>query len=416
MHPGRSLARVSGLSLASLRVVLLACVLSAMALSACAPDPTAVLAQARAALQAGELVSAESASRAVLHEQPSTSAAAVQAALLLAETLTAQGRYREAEPVLERAQAAGASDADWLPRQAELLLARRQGAEWIARHAAGVLEEPAAAVPVLVAQAQAWLEVGDVPRGLAAVAEALRLRPTDGAALVMRARLSLAQGQPARARATLEDLLLKRPDDPAAWVLQGDRLLDQALALDGRPSKAEALDAAERAYDKALQLRLNARAAHIGRLLLHWQRGNLDGVRRDLPILVARWPLHPDTAFHQALLALHEGDAAAALTILEAARERAGDAVERLMLTARAHDLRGERPAALEALEQAVAIEPQAPQPRRRLASLRLAPGVHDDAQAPRPQFSAADLPPVPGRRELQLAWPADPASRPSAR
>ena len=246
--------------------------LGAEALATRGRGVTLPLARAEAHIAAGQWAEAETASRAALAEDPQSSVARRQLALLLlrggdgraAEALVQEGlRARPADGLLQQTlaglvlQARGidaaltladalAADRNTHPTalflRGDLLLQAGRAEEAAAAFAAAALVQPMAALAVR--QAQAWRLAGRAAASDAVLDAWLAQTPDDDAVLGIRAQFDIEAGRMADAERRLTVLLTRSPGDAVAlnnlaWVLS---------SRDDAGSLARARDLAERAF------------------------------------------------------------------------------------------------------------------------------------------------------------------------
>ena len=264
----------------------------AVSLTACTPAPDAELNKARAALAAGDTTAA------VIHLKNAAQAtpADAEVRLLLGRTLLEQGEVVAAGIELEKAEKAGADRLLLYPLLARHWALADEHQRIVARFADLRLDNKVADAELRTLVATAHAALDDLTQARVEIGEALRSVPNYVPARILALRLQARAGDTDGARQALEALLRDDPGSAEGWRLQGD------LLFNGRAEPA----AIAAAYERALALRPNDVAAHTG-LIGHWlSQGNQPAAEAQWQRLRSAWPSHPQTLYHQGLLAFEQ--------------------------------------------------------------------------------------------------------------
>jgi putative PEP-CTERM system TPR-repeat lipoprotein len=295
-------------------VLLLACSLLCAACSG--PTPDVLLADARAAIAAGELRTAGIHLKNLLQREPDN----VTARAMLGEVSLGTGDFAAAEENLRRALTLGADPAALQLPLARALVAQRRFEEAAAQLATGPQLEGSARIEALSLEGAALLSLGKREQAEASYRAALRLepgsptlrselaalllesgRPDAGRALIdavladepefvpallLRGDLQSATGQPVAAEATLQrvvDLERVKPSASAAYFLALAKLIEVQLGLDK-------VDAAAASADALLGLAPQDPRARHAKAAVEVRQNDLDGAERRLERLIADAP------------------------------------------------------------------------------------------------------------------------------
>src|SRR5688572_5522900 len=294
--------------------LLLALVLTGTACSG--PTPDALLADARAAIAAGELRTAEIHLKNLLQQEPDD----VVARALLGEVFLDAGDFAAAEQNLRRALALGADPATVQLPLARALVGQRKFDEALALLAAGPELEGSARVDALRLEGIAQGALGRREQAEAAYRAALRLEPASASvrselallllesrrvdagralvdevladepdfvpALLLRSDIESAASQPAAAETTLQrvvELERAKPIATAAYAVALAKLTEVQLGL-GK------VDAASASADTLLALAPQDPRARHAKATVEVRRNDLDGAERRLEQLIAEAP------------------------------------------------------------------------------------------------------------------------------
>ncbi len=332
----------------------------------CSSDEAALVKSAQERLDKDDHAGAEIQIRNVL----STNQESPIGRYMLAKIMLAKGDLANAENELTRAARFGHPEERVAPLMAELLMEQNRAKDVIERFHDKRLDDPRSAAQLHTQVARAYQSQRDTGRAESILTEVLKQEPDFTPALVVKARIAAAQGMIEAASTISQSITVKNPAYAPGWVLQGDIL---ARAPDNE-------DAAVQAYRKALELRPRLTAAHSGLVTLYQRLGDKEAMQRQVAEMSKSLPGNPTTLFYEAVVAYDQGNYAQARERLQFLLRRAGDQLELLYLAGLTESRLDAFSFAENLFSRAVAVAPQAIEPRRALAGLYVRMGQTERA------------------------------------
>jgi len=238
-----------------------------------------------------------------LQKAPNSSAAR----LLLGHTLLDLGDGIGAVVELDKAAEAGAPEAEVAPLRARAMVLLDQFDRVLERYGDVSLSDAQAMADLRCSVAAAQFYLNRKAAAEVTLAEALKLAPQLGRAVLLKARMRGMAGDMATAMALADEVLKRDGTDPEALQLKGD-----LLALKGGNA---ARSQAVQVYRAALATAPGLLHAHAGILWIQLGAGDLEAAQKQLLELRRVYPAHAQTQFFAAMVAMEKGD-------LKAAREQ----------------------------------------------------------------------------------------------
>ncbi|TBO28325.1 PEP-CTERM system TPR-repeat protein PrsT [Aquabacterium lacunae] len=335
-------------------------------LTACSgtQDPQAVMAAAKARMEAGEPAAAAIEIKNLMANDQAASGQLPALRSLLGQALLESGDPVGAEVELKRALQAGQPDDVVVPQLARALLAQQKHAELLNTLGGRQLASPDADAALRTTLATALRNRGEFGKATAEVNKALERKPEHVPALLLLASLHAADQRDKEAFEILQAVLRRDASNVQAWTIQG-----QLQAAKGQAAEAVA------AFEKALKLKPDSVSAHAALVVLELSRNDVAAAKTRWEAMNKALPDNPQTRFHEAKVAFASGDARRARE-LTVPLLRTGDQNLGLLQLAAAVELKLKAPARAESLlGKAVALAPTAPVPRLMLAQAHLAGG-----------------------------------------
>tara|TARA_R110001592_G_scaffold126336_1_gene337468 strand:- start:95744 stop:98470 length:2727 start_codon:yes stop_codon:yes gene_type:complete len=275
-------------------------------LAACSSgdSPESQLEKARVYYEAGELKSATIELKSLLQTAPNNA----EARLLLGRTAYQQGDMRDAEFQLTKASRLGLDSTSVVPMLAKVLLALNSYEQLRAISLQDLDQEAQASV--LASQGLAELQQGNKTEGQILISKAFELAPESHYVAVAMSRMLLDQSEPDYdgARSMLDSVVVADPGDANAWS-----------ALAKLEVQEQQLEAAEQAYNKAIEGTANNSADMLRRTMTRIQLKKYDLAQKDIDILIKRLPNSPSVYYAQGLIHMHTGNFPDALSAFEIA-------------------------------------------------------------------------------------------------
>jgi len=282
--------------------------LLALLVSACGGDQSKdPIASARSQIEAKDYAAAILQLKSVLQSNPQ----APEARFLLGEALFSSGDVGQSVVEYQKARDLNYDKRLVVPALLKALLADGQAKRVIELVAATTFDDPKSRAEADAALGGAYILLGDIGRGGAAIDAALRQDPENIDAQILNARLIAGRGATDEAIAVLDRLLERRPKTLEALRLKGEMLWH------GRGAVQDAVTVLR----QAISLDGKFVAAHASLIRLLIQQRDFAGAKQQLDGLRVVAPNHPETQFFIVQLALHSGD-------LKSAR----DGAQRLLL------------------------------------------------------------------------------------
>jgi putative PEP-CTERM system TPR-repeat lipoprotein len=298
-----------------------------------------------------------------------------------------KGEVDQADLSYELAGALRPDDVNPVFGRAQVALARRDYArarDWVA----AALDRAPAHVDAWALQAELKRREGDWPAAISAYSRVLELAPDHQVARIARATLLLEQGALEPALADITVARQRDPSDPRAAYLH-------AMALTQTGNPASARDLLRGALGRLDGIPPQVLHADPDLLLLagtgHFANQNFEKARLHLARLLELVPEHRAARKLLATIALAEGDAAAAIRVLEPVASGDTTDAELLVLLGDAYARRRLHSAALNAFQRAASLEPERSGLHTRMALTRLAGGEREVALQELQRSVAAD-------------------------
>jgi putative PEP-CTERM system TPR-repeat lipoprotein len=287
------------------------------------------------------------------------------ARLLLGMTLLEMGDRSNAELELRKAKDAGAPADAWAPMLARAMVLKLQHQKVVDEFGGMKLTQPAAQHDLNASMAASLQSIGQDESARALIDRTLAEAPGHAPTLMLKARLLARPGKLAEALALVEGVISTNPKDAEAWQLAGD------LQLFGNRD----LDRAATAYQKVIDLRSDALAAHSMLVYVKLAKSDLPGARQQLAVMERAIPKHPQTRMLEARIELLSNNAKRARELVQVLLRVAPDHVPLLELAGATElQLNALLPAETY-LNSALAKSPNQPTVRRLLASALLRSG-----------------------------------------
>lgn len=327
----------------------------------CGPGYEARLTAAQQYLDRREPASAALEAKSALQDRPESS----EARVLLGRALLAAGDLQGALVELERAWQREPSAARVAPHLAAAWLASGQPQKVIETFDPLTLPVGGAGGALAYELARAHLQLGDRVRAVERIEQGLALAPGQAPLQILKARLRAAGGDAAGAWSDAERLVGAHPSEAETWVLKGDLLR----------ARRQDPDAAVDSYRRALALRPDSSDAHSALIDLAVEARDLPRARQEVNAFLKAKPGNAHALLMDATVAFLEGR-------LERARELAQTLLrvsprhpKVLFLSGLTEARLGSLALAETQLTQAVAVDPEAEQPRLELSRVLLLQG-----------------------------------------
>lgn len=220
-----------------------------------------------------------------------------EARLLLGQVLLDTNDLRGALIELGKAKEFGIGEDRLAPLMARALLAQGEPDKVIADYGKVTLSAPEAIASLQATLASAYALRGKNSEAVAAIDTSLRADPGSERAQLIRIRLLGTTAGAAEALKALDDFLAKSPKSAEGWQIKGD-----ILAFGGK------FDEAIEAFRKALAVDKSSLPAHSGILTLLIAKKDLEGAQKQVEVLRAVRPNHPQTKLFTGILALDRND------------------------------------------------------------------------------------------------------------
>jgi putative PEP-CTERM system TPR-repeat lipoprotein len=349
-----------------IRLPLLAVVLAGVLAACGGRSADESMAAAQRHLAANDLPAAIIELKNVLRAKPEHA----DARFLLGKALLERDEPIAAGVELEKALELGRAEDETVPLLADALVARGEMRKLVERYKTTTLGSAQARADLATALAMAHAQLGDAAASRAAVETALAAQPEHGGARLMHARHLWAASKPDEALAAVDAALRQTPKDAAGLQLRADLLLFARQDYDG----------AVAAYKQAIAAHRSAPGARGGLIAAHLSRGNLAAAKEEFAAMHEVLPRHAATRFHEARIALHEGDINRADLLGKQAMAAAPDSAPAMLLSGAIAYRRNELSLAEKVTANAMQAAPEQADVRLQLARIRLRMG--DGARA----------------------------------
>jgi putative PEP-CTERM system TPR-repeat lipoprotein len=318
-------------------------------------DPEALIADARAYRQKGEINAAVIQLKNALQKKPDHRTARV----LLAEVYLEHGDPVSAEKELRRALALGATAAELNPLLGKSMLMQGQY-ERVLDEIKGATDAGQRA-SLLALRGNALLGLRKSEQAGELFNEALKYSPSFGEALLGLSRIALAERRPADAAAMLARALAANPGDIDCLRFKGD-----LLRAEGKPEPAL------EAYRKILALRPNNAQAHIDVANIFIDAAKFKDARAEIQAARKASPATLAVLYAQALLDFRESKHAAAQESLQQILRTVPEHFPSLLLLGAVQAALGSNQQAEQNLRKFLAAYPRHLYASKLLASLNL--------------------------------------------
>ena len=348
---------------ASSQVVLL---LAAMVLAGCGKSEADLMADAKAAMAKND----RAAATIILKGAIQANDKLPEARFLLGKVLQEGGAPAQAEIELRRALELGHPESQVVPVLAHSLLQMNQAARVTSAYGQTEWPDAQATADLKVSVATAWMMQKSTAQAAAAVAAALRLSPNYEPALIMQARQTAVAGDLAGALAQVDALLARDPKSGDGWAFKGELMM--GLAKD-RPG-------AIAAYQKAVEVKPTAMAAHAALISLYLSDQKVDAATKQLEQMKAAGPHNLQTTMLDGQVALAKSDFKRAREQFQLVLRALPNHVPSLQSAAMAELGLNSLAQAELYLSKAMALAPEAIAPRALLAQTQMRQGHYDKA------------------------------------
>jgi putative PEP-CTERM system TPR-repeat lipoprotein len=328
-----------------------------------AADPAAAIARAEKHLAEGNPGGAIVELKSLLQADPDNQQGRWKLAGLYLEV----GDWAAAEASLRRAQELGIAADSVVPKLAQSLLKQGKQGEVLAIDADTLTDTRAKAL-VYAAKSLASLETGDttaarsaVDAAIARAAEAPEVRLSDAA-------VTAKEGAVSDAEKKALSLTQSAPEFSAGWSLLGDFV---RIRKD--------LEAAERAYTKAIDTSLFHPGELYNRALVRIEMEKLDEAQEDIEKLARTGAIPTETNYAHGVLLVARGESEKALEKFKAALKLSVNHPGSLLNAGSIKLDLGETELARDYLSRAVSADPEAYHPRKVLATMGLREGNYQN-------------------------------------
>ena len=261
-----------------------------------------LVADAKVALDKGDLKTAAVLLKSAIQVQPNSA----RARFLFGKVLLQTGDLNVAEVELRKALELKYTEDDIVPLLASIALARQRYALVIRDFAGKTLANRERQADLSAAVASAYEYSGQHDAAVALVASGLKAAPDNIPLQLSQARYTAETGGAAEALKAVDSVLKKSPESADAWRLRGDLLGLAKLNL------TEALAA----YRKALEIQPDNIYAMSRIISIQLANHNIAAAQQEFSILAKFHPLHPQTRFVEATIALASGKPASARELM----------------------------------------------------------------------------------------------------
>ena len=269
-------------------------------------SPAELLEQAQAAMQSGQIRTAEIHLKNLLQDEPDN----VEARLLLGEVLVSLGDGIGAESNLRRAVDLGAAEAEVQLPMLRALAIQGKFEELIERHRIGPALADERELEALMLVAAGWRALGSPASAEAVYRDALEIDPGSAQVQAALAELLMATGRVPEARELIGRILSRDPRNTSALLLRG-RLELAALRHDrAEATLREVLELEPRSTPTYFNALAQLVIAQLG-------QGKLDEAAVASDELLALNPRHPMARYLKANVEVNQGNQDAAERRLE---------------------------------------------------------------------------------------------------
>lgn len=278
-----------------------------------------------------------------LQKNPSLS----EARFLLGQLLLENGDGAGAAIEFGKASELGFPADQLTPKLAQNLLMQGQYEKVISEYGKTKLQTAQDMSDLLATLAGAYIALGNLPLALQSAEAATAADGGNVRAHLIRIRLMAGSDGAILALAALEAVIAQSPKSAEAWQLKG-----MLLGL------SDQVEPAIEAFRKSIQLDNRNISPHIGALSLLLGKKDIDGAAKQLEVLRAAKPKHPQTLYFSAALALERNELKLALERVQALLNVAPEDVRVLYLAGAIENRRGALMQAADHLNKALSKAP----------------------------------------------------------
>ena len=337
-----------------------ACIALSLAfLAACAGgNDSQVEAEMNAKLNSGDMNGAMTVVKSHLREHPQSG----KSRLLLGRLLLSSGDAPGAEIELRRTLGSGAAETAVLIELGRALLAQNKVSGAIALLSGAKPDTPQEAGDVAEVHAQALLMAGEPQRAEQVLTEAIRRAPNHLKCLLLAAQLAREGQTGAQSLSQAQTLAKQFPDSAAVLTF-----LAKAQAAQNDATGASL------SYEQALKLDPKHAPAHTALVMAALGKDDLAAAKTLVQRMAKALPGQAESAYAQSMVAYFSGNFAAARELQQQLLRRGSDYPPLLVLAGMTERRMGASAKAEVLLSKAMALLPDALEPRRELAALRVA-------------------------------------------
>lgn len=310
-------------------------------------------------LEAGDLKQALIHAKSALQQQPNSP----DARLLLARTLL------ESEEAAAAATEFKKLDKDFLARDeaATILLARSllesgQYKELTEKYGATRLNKPELAAQFLAYVAAGHLANGNPGSAKSTIEQAAALAKNSELVLLTRSDIEYAAGNIADVKALLEKVVAANANNAQAWLRMGAVKARDAGDIDG------AIDA----FRRAIKIKADFHTARSNLIFMLLAKGNVKAAAEEISLFKKALPLHPQTTYFEAQLALSNKNYKDALELIQKVLRVRPENVLALGLAGEIQTAVGQLRQAEQSLSKGLNLAPESASIRQALAQVYL--------------------------------------------
>lgn len=343
------------LSVAALMVVV------GLLLACTEPSTESLLKGARSDLIKGDSKSAAIQLKSALAQTPGSGEARHLLGLALLNSGETEAAIVEFRKALDRHHAVD----EVIPPLARTMLANRQYQKLVDEFAATELSGAIAKADLKTSLGYAYASLGNSTKAQEAIQDAIKAVPDFPATLALESRIAVVERRGDDALKLINRVVVATPNDPQAWFQKGE------IHLLGKGDNAAAVDA----FRRALNLQPTHLPARAGLVTVLLGQRDLKGASEQVAEMRRTLPQHIQTAYFDAQLAFANQDYKRAIELIEVVQKSAPKNLQVLQLAGTIQLANGGLLQAERLLSQALALQPNLPFARRRLAQTLLRMG-----------------------------------------
>ncbi|WIT11360.1 PEP-CTERM system TPR-repeat protein PrsT [Paucibacter sediminis] len=294
-----------------------------------------------------------------------------EARFLLGKALLESGDVSGAMIELNKALELGYDSNELTPVLAAAMVLRGEGAKLIAQYGATDLANAKSTAELKAALASAHAVAGNLDLARKSAEQALKLDPENQGALLMQVRLLTISKDFDAALKVIDKAVGANPKSAAVWLVKGDLL----RAMRRSPEEQLAV------FREAVNVDPGNVGAHVAVITVLSQQKDFEGAARQLKLLQAQQPGHPQTRYYAALLALESKDLKEANEQIQALLKIAPNSASALQLAGEIDIRRGAYLQATASLHKALPLT-KAPAASVRIPLAQAYLGSKDPAKA----------------------------------